>query len=459
LNSSDCNDTDPLNLTGNIPYYADLDGDGYGNSTSIILACVAPLGYVANNTDCLDTNAAVHPGAIEVGYDGLDNNCNGTIDEGFPTQTTILNPASCGLTLSNITQSIAVYSVIGATGFRFEVKNLTTGAIQTIDRIGVTWFRLTQLPNYDYATSYQVRVMIQKAGIWLGYYGNMCTITTPLNNSNIQNPACGSTLLAIHTSIASPSVLGATGYRFRVTRATSSGPEVQIFDTANNWMKLNQLMNYVYGTAYTFEVAIKTSGYYTPYSNACTINSPALPTMTSCGAVVPASNIIYTTPVLGAQSYTFEVTSNSGTQVINRLQHWFPAAAITGYSPSIKYSIRVAVTTTGILSDYGSACFINPSGARFGVATATSGTTTGTEFKAVGYPNPFETSFTLDVTTASDAKIQVVVYDMIGKELESKEVTAADANSMQVGAKYPSGVYNVVVSQGANVKSLRMIKR
>ena len=63
----------------------DSDGDGYPNplTSSWIQACAAPSGYIEPNTqaDCADTSAAVNPGATEV-CDGLDNNCDGTLDEG-----------------------------------------------------------------------------------------------------------------------------------------------------------------------------------------------------------------------------------------------------------------------------------------------------------------------------------------------------------------------------------------
>jgi hypothetical protein len=62
-------------------YYRDADGDGYGNPAISTVSCSKPKGYVTNNTDCDDTRSSVHPGAAEV-CDGLDNNCNGTIDEG-----------------------------------------------------------------------------------------------------------------------------------------------------------------------------------------------------------------------------------------------------------------------------------------------------------------------------------------------------------------------------------------
>jgi hypothetical protein len=62
-------------------YYADADGDTYGNPSSTQLACSPPAGFVSNNTDCNDGSAGVHPGAAEV-CNGIDDNCNALIDEG-----------------------------------------------------------------------------------------------------------------------------------------------------------------------------------------------------------------------------------------------------------------------------------------------------------------------------------------------------------------------------------------
>lgn len=73
--------------------FADNDGDGYGdplNSTTFecFLPCTnaqevnnIPAGYVLDNTDCDDSNININPGAAEYTLDGIDNDCDGLIDE------------------------------------------------------------------------------------------------------------------------------------------------------------------------------------------------------------------------------------------------------------------------------------------------------------------------------------------------------------------------------------------
>src|SRR6185295_18386709 len=62
-------------------FYADTDNDTYGNPASSTMACSAPAGYVADNTDCNDGNNAVNPGATEV-CNTIDDDCDSQIDEG-----------------------------------------------------------------------------------------------------------------------------------------------------------------------------------------------------------------------------------------------------------------------------------------------------------------------------------------------------------------------------------------
>ncbi len=71
-------DADPT-VAGTTAWYADLDSDGYGDPTVSTAACLAPDGYVANATDCDDSNASYHPGAPESCTDAHDYNCDGSV--------------------------------------------------------------------------------------------------------------------------------------------------------------------------------------------------------------------------------------------------------------------------------------------------------------------------------------------------------------------------------------------
>ncbi len=64
------------------PWFPDGDGDGHGDGTAPRLACRAPAGFVAEGDDCDDGHSEVAPGAKEA-CDGLDNDCNGAVDDGF----------------------------------------------------------------------------------------------------------------------------------------------------------------------------------------------------------------------------------------------------------------------------------------------------------------------------------------------------------------------------------------
>ncbi len=61
-------------------WFADRDGDGYGDPGDVIEDCNRPNDYVANDDDCDDADALIRPGALET-CDGLDNDCDGMHDE------------------------------------------------------------------------------------------------------------------------------------------------------------------------------------------------------------------------------------------------------------------------------------------------------------------------------------------------------------------------------------------
>ncbi len=64
-------------------YFADSDGDGFGNPAVSRPACARPTmdNWVESATDCDDGSAAAFPGGNEI-CDGRDNDCDGIIDDG-----------------------------------------------------------------------------------------------------------------------------------------------------------------------------------------------------------------------------------------------------------------------------------------------------------------------------------------------------------------------------------------
>lgn len=95
--SMDCDDTDPsihpaavevcdgidqdcdttIDDGATTIFYADADGDGYGDPTDTRAECVLPAGYVSNAQDCNDGSALAHPGGAEVVGSSIDEDCDG----------------------------------------------------------------------------------------------------------------------------------------------------------------------------------------------------------------------------------------------------------------------------------------------------------------------------------------------------------------------------------------------
>ncbi|MCB9794199.1 MAG: hypothetical protein H6741_15905 [Alphaproteobacteria bacterium] len=71
---------DSLDVSSGASWYADSDGDGYGDAAALTQACEAPSGAVSDSSDCDDGDAAVNPAASEV-CDGVDNDCDGDVDD------------------------------------------------------------------------------------------------------------------------------------------------------------------------------------------------------------------------------------------------------------------------------------------------------------------------------------------------------------------------------------------
>ena len=211
------------NCDGNIDegvtttFYADTDGDDYGDAENPIEACSPPTGYVPDNTDCDDTNATTYPGAPEI-CDGIDSNCDGIIEEPF-VQDLDNQIATNFFTLptiigTNLSANEAYYTGPGGTGNMY--------------------FAGENIDFYDFP-SYPIILYIYDS------YTSGCaseesfelTIVLPLGCTALSNPFNGSTDISINTDLSWDAVSEATGYILSMGTTSGGTNIVNTIDVGN----------------------------------------------------------------------------------------------------------------------------------------------------------------------------------------------------------------------------------
>jgi hypothetical protein len=76
----------------------------------------------------------------------------------------------------------------------------------------------------------------------------------------------------------------------------------------------------------------------------------------------------------------------------------------------------------------------------------------------IAYPNPSSSVFNLEFSSSVSGKSNSIqVYNMSGQLIEQRQVQQSE--NIELGSEYPSGMYNIIVTQGEQVKMLRVIKK
>lgn len=474
---TDCNDND-AEMFMQYPFYADADGDGYGAGETMMLCATgldaAPSGYSALDTDCDDTKSSVYPGAFEVGYNLIDDDCDGLVDEGYAPKISELGSVQCNVILESIDTPLNSTIAPGAQGYRWKVTTLsgpTAGQVQYLDT-ALRTMRLTQLANYAFGVTYKIEVAVYYAGYLQPYTPSSCTVTTPEPTSQLGN--CGQTLLTMKDHVYAFIVPYATAYRFRITDPENPA-NIAIVDNTNRVFNMSLITTFEvkYNKTYNVEVAVRnTNGEYLPYGNMCTVTTPMFPS-TSLSASqcddgmggayeVPSMNTpIYAESYPGAIAYAFKLQGAGlpagGAEVVKQLRTFkLSDFAGMGIIPGETYNvnIRLIFSLEDAQGPYGKTCSIKVPG-----AARTVKPDFAQNFDATAYPNPFGESYRINVISGNQSDISVKVYDMAGRLLDNLNVKPAVLDEMDLGSKYPAGVYNVIVSQGDETKSVRIIKR
>lgn len=373
----------------------------------------------------------------------------------YPFDTSVI-PTQCGATLATINQYIYANLISVAQMYRFKVTDLVTNQVQIVDR-QLRVFQLTQLGNYAFDRTYKIEVAARVNNVWQPY-GNACNVTTPVGMTSLVN--CGTVLNLMNDNIYATNVPYSIGYRFRITNTVTSS--VDIIDRPIRDFQLAQIASPQYNTLYNVEVAVRnTDGNYMPYGPLCTVMSPPVPTSkiiaTQCGATIPLSSTVFADNFVGATTYRFkfENTSLGYLFEFNRPIRSFVLNQVPGLVlvPGQTYKVSVRIEVGTVFGPYGAICNVTIPGSAKTIQKEI------ITFDVMAAPNPYSETFALNVTSSSEELIHVKVYDMLGKLIESKSVEKSVITEMPIGANYPSGIYNLMVSQGDESKVIRIVKR
>jgi hypothetical protein len=470
-NSTSCSFDVTVNI-GDI-YYADSDGDGYGNPNVSQVTCSQPAGYVTDNTDCNDAVFAINPGAADTPYDSIDNNCDGSLFDGHAPIVVSITSNSCGginFGLNNSINCTEVYLGEGyVIGYRFKVTNLATGQVAYVDTIQ-HHFKLTDTDIYAYGTTYAIQVAAIVNGEVQPFNGPTCNLTTTsVATTKVVPSQCGSTLLFMNSTINATAVNSAITYRFRVARANA--PTVYYYTGERtlpnfNLTMLNAPVGFLtYATEYKVDVQIKIKLAnliaWSQFGQVCSIFTPQPPTSSVVASqceMTATSNtqVINATPFVGATVYRFLLTHYDSFGNLDYQQYQdsptpsFTLSMFTGLLPGTTYNVAVAMQLYGTFVPYDKDCSIT---------TPLSARMANVPFKASAYPNPYNENFMIDVKSSSTSDVTLKVYDMVGRLVEQKTVKVNELENAPIGERYPAGVYNIVVTQGEEVQTVRVVKR
>ncbi|MCB9275214.1 MAG: HYR domain-containing protein [Lewinellaceae bacterium] len=174
-------------------YYADLDGDGYGDPAVFAMGCFVPDGYITDNTDCNDNDSSINPGATEV-CDGIDNDCDGLVDNDDPSLVDNIPPTiNCPLTQAlalgaDCSASLPDYTSLATTADNCGVQSLSQSPSVGTTAAGTGNMTVTLNVTDVNGNSNSCQFTVSKAD------NTAPTISCPLTQALALGPDCAASL-------------------------------------------------------------------------------------------------------------------------------------------------------------------------------------------------------------------------------------------------------------------------
>ncbi|MBC7642713.1 MAG: T9SS type A sorting domain-containing protein, partial [Flavobacterium sp.] len=294
---------------------------------------------------------------------------------------------------------------------------------------------------------------------------------------------CGNTLPRIDHNITGSGVGGATGYYWSVTNSSTN--QTVTFTTIPMSMSLRNLSTYSslssnfnstfisYNTQYSIQVGAIINGQVN-LGDPCIVTTPPLKIFYSynqasptCGGILPIKNprIECTNLLLSPlnrwtilkldgsnSSITFDV--NGGWfNFVNGLP--FASNFIT---PNTPYRFTVSNigpdSLAGVPSlpcEFTTFSTVQRQGSQSTNQVSISNTSIT--------PNPFSESFKVNIDTIKNENLEIKSYDMLGKLIETFNVTSQEVNELELGKNYKIGLYNIIITRDNESENFKIIKK
>ena len=407
-------------------FYRDADSDDYGNAAETIYACTQPAGYVADNTDCNDNDASVHL-AITY-YRDADN--DGFGDASSSSSLCQLTPPSGYVTNnSDCDDTQKLYQDADGDGYGNTVLVACGGVTNNTDcddnipaiHAPVTYYQDTDSDGYGNILNTTTACSATPPA---GYVVNSTDCddsnatthpgATEICNNGIDDNCNGQADEGCPAGIPSISINDVSVYE-------SNGVAVLTVSLSNAGVSdITIVYSTIDGTATSSAPRGKKGGDYVAASG---------------NIIVPA----------GSVSATIRITINSD-NVVESPENF-----------TVKLSLNKPNAKKATISDdAGVVTILDGSGNKLSTSNKNI-TGPDQQLSIRALPNPSATYFTLVTQGNTNQPISLSVYDISGRLIETKYGLPAN-HSISIGHSYKPGLYNVVITQGSQKQTLKLVK-
>ncbi len=397
--------------------------------------------------------------------------------------TTQISAGYCGFTPASFSQIIFADNVSGATQYEYKLENAALNYTHTLVKPQSN-FNLTQFTGLTNGATYSVSVRVFIYNAW-DIYGPVCTIIVPTTapTTSLSSSNCGITASSYTQILFADAVTGAAQYEYKLENAALSYTNSYL--KTNNNFNLTQFPNLTNATTYSVSVRVIVNNILGAYGPVCTITTPANSPTTSlsaanCGITASSyTQILFANAVAGASQYEYRLDNAtlSYSQSYAKPQANFNLSQFTGLAQNSTYNVQVRTFFNNAWGPYGSVCSITTPNtappaiitefnnapfftAKFANDNLNESNDMGSVFDAMVYPNPYNEEFSVNLLTYNVHNLVTIkVFDATGKLIEQHILTPTEVPKLILGKEYANGIYNIVVLQGDQTKTIKTIKR